>query len=148
METLYFSTHIEAPRERVWDVMLGQDTYGEWAKAFGPGSLYQGDWNEGSSILFLGPDLQMGMASRIKESRKPEFISIEHVGIVMNGAVDATSDEAKKWAPALENYTFKEVDNGTELTVSLEVIPEHKSMFEETWPEALALLKQLAESKS
>lgn len=145
METINFSTQINATREKVWDIMLGKETYGEWAKAFGPGSHYEGDWNEGSTIQFLGADSQMGMASRIKASRKPEFLSIEHIGIVMAGVVDTTSDEAKKWAPSLENYTFKEVDGGTELSVSLDVLPENKSMFEEMWPEALKLLKELAE---
>jgi uncharacterized protein YndB with AHSA1/START domain len=145
METIYFSTHIHAPREKVWDIMLSKDTYNQWAKAFDPGSQYIGDWNEGSQILFVGADSQMGMASKIKESRKPEFVSIEHVGIVKDGVVDTTSDEAKKWAPSFENYTFKEADGGTELSVSIDVMPEYKSMFEQMWPEALKLLKELAE---
>ncbi len=145
METMHFSTQINAPREKVWDIMLSKDTYEEWTKAFDPGSQYVGDWNEGSEILFLGADGQTGMASKIKESRKPEFISIEHVGIVKDGVVDTTSEEAKKWAPSFENYTFKEADGGTELSVSLDVLPEHKSMFDQSWPEALKLLKELAE---
>ena len=145
METIHFSTQINTSREKVWDIMLGKETYKEWARAFGPGSHYVGDWNEGSAIQFLGADSQMGMASRVKESRKPEFISIEHLGIVMDGVVDTNSDEAKKWAPSLENYTFKEVDGVTELSVSLDVLPENKPMFDEMWPEALKLLKELAE---
>ncbi len=68
METLHFSTQIDASREKVWDTMLGEDTYGLWAKAFGDGSHYKGDWEEGSSIHFLGADGSTGMASRIKES--------------------------------------------------------------------------------
>ncbi len=145
METIRFSTHINESREKVWDIMLGKETYVEWAKAFGPGSHYVGDWNEGSDIQFLGAGSQMGMASMIKESRKPEFVSIQHVGLVKDGVVDTASDDAKKWVPALENYTFKEVDGGTELSVSLDVIPEHKAMLEPLWLEALKLLKELAE---
>ncbi len=145
METIHFSAQIGASREKVWDTMLGKETYGQWAKAFGPGSQYKGDWEEGSEIQFLGEDGATGMASRIKESRKPEFISIEHIGIVMNGVVDSESEEAKKWAPSLENYTFEEEDGGTKLSVSIQVSPEYRSMFEETWPVALQLLKELAE---
>ena len=145
METLHFSVQIKAPREKVWDVMLDKETYGEWAKAFGEGSQYKGDWEEGSPIQFLGGDGATGMASRIQESRKPEFISIEHVGIVMNGVVDSESDEAKKWAPSLENYTFEEMNGETRLSVSIQVSSEYRSMFEETWPNALQLLKELAE---
>lgn len=146
METIYFQTHIKASPKKVWDTMLGQETYREWAKAFGEGSYYQGGWEEGSDILFLGDGGGMGMASRIKTSRKPEFISIEHVGIVKDGVVDTESADAKQWAPAYENYTFKEMDGGTELAVSIDVLSEHKSMFEEMWPEALRLLKELAEN--
>ena len=146
METLHFSAQIGASQEKVWDTMLGKDTYGKWAQAFGEGSQYKGDWEEGSDIHFLGGDGATGMASRIKESRRPEFVSIKHIGIVMNGEVDSTSDEAKKWVPALENYTLEEVDGGTKLSVSIQVSPEYKSMFEETWPEALRLLKELAEN--
>jgi len=145
METIYFSTQINASPERVWDVMLGKETYGHWAKAFGEGSYYEGNWDEGSDIKFLGEGGGMGMASRIKESRKPEFVSIEHIGIVSGGVVGTESEEAKKWAPAYENYTFVEMDGGTELSVSIDVLSEHKSMFEEMWPEALKLLKELAE---
>jgi uncharacterized protein YndB with AHSA1/START domain len=145
METIHFSTHINAPRQKVWDTMLGEGTYTQWAKAFGDGSHFVGDWNEGSNIQFLGEGGGMGMASKIKESRKPEFVSIEHIGIVMDGVVDTTSEDAKKWAPAYENYTFKEVEGGTELSVSLDILPENKAMFEEMWPQALRLLKELAE---
>ncbi len=145
METIYFSTQINASPERVWDVMLGKETYGQWAKAFGEGSNYEGNWDEGSDIKFLGAGGGMGMASIIKTSRKPEFVSIEHIGLVMDGVVDTESEEAKKWAPAFENYTFTEVDGGTQLSVSIDVLTEYKSMFEEMWPVALTLLKALAE---
>lgn len=145
METIYFSAHINAPREKLWDIMLNKGTYEEWAKAFGEGSRYEGDWNEGSEIKFLAGDSGMGMASRIKESRRPKFVSIEHMGIVKDGIIDTTSDDAKKWAPSFENYTLTEVDGGTELSVSVDVPSEYKSMFEESWPVALQLLKEMAE---
>jgi uncharacterized protein YndB with AHSA1/START domain len=145
METIHFSTHIQAPREKVWDIMLGKDTYSEWTKAFDPGSRYVGDWSEGSDMQFVGADAQSGMASKIKANRKPEFMSIEHVGVIKDGVVDTTSEEAQKWAGSHENYTFTEVDGGTELSVSIDTMPEYKAMFEQSWPEALTLLKALAE---
>src|SRR5688572_26021299 len=110
MEKLRQTIFINAPRERVWDVMLSDETYRQWTSAFNPGSYYKGDWKEGSKILFLGPNPdgsgEGGMVSRIKENRPHEFISIEHLGIVQNGVEDTESEEAKKWAPAYENYTF------------------------------------------
>ncbi len=86
-------------------------------------------------MLFLGPgeDGQKdgGMVSRIQENRKYEFVSVEHVGMVVDGVEDTTSEEVKKWTPSFENYTFTEKDGGTEVGVDMEVIgDEFKEMFE------------------
>src|SRR5688572_4275671 len=70
MQKINFSTTINAPRDVVWDTMLKDATYREWTSAFNPhGSWYEGSWEEGSTIRFLGPDENGqvgGMVSRIK----------------------------------------------------------------------------------
>ncbi len=150
MQKIHFSIQINAQKEKVWDVMLGDATYREWSESFHAGSYYKGDWSEGSKMLFLGPDEtgknEGGMVSRIKENRKYEFISIEHVGVVVDGVEDTTSEQATKWASAFENYTFTEKDGGTEVRVDVEVAnDEYKEMFEGMWPKALLKLKEIAE---
>ncbi len=146
---MHLSIEISAPREKVWHTMLDDATYREWTEAFNPGSFYKGDWSTGSKILFLGPDPQTGkeggMISRIAENRQYEFMSIEHQGIITNGIEDTTSEEAKKWASAFENYTFSDKDGGTELQIDIEILPEYKEMFEKMWSNALVKLKALAE---
>lgn len=150
MQTLHFSIIINAPREKVWDTMLDDATYRKWTTPFSPGSYYQGSWEEGSKILFLGPDHEGngegGMVSRIKENRRHEFVSIEHLGIVANGVEDTTSEEALKWAPAFENYTFTEKDGGTELSIDIDVEDSYATMFDDMWPKALQLLKEMCEA--
>lgn len=151
MEKLHASIVINAPVEKVWHTMLDDTTYREWTKAFNPGSYYQGSWDEGAEILFLGssPDGERGdeggMVSRIAKNRPYEFISIEHLGIIKNGEKDFDSDEVKKWTPAFENYTFTEKDGGTEVTVDVDVADEYLDEFNEMWPKALQVLKELAE---
>lgn len=129
--------------------MLADDTYRDWTTAFTPGSYYKGDWSEGSKILFVGPlpdgAGEMGMVSRIAESRPHERISIEHLGIYKNGIEDTESAEAKKWAPAYENYTFAEKNGGTELTVEMDIDAAEKESFGAMWDAALARLKMIAE---
>ena len=129
--------------------MLNQDTYRKWTEVFSPGSYYEGTWEEGSKILFLGPNEDgkgtSGMVSRIKENRLHEYISIEHLGIVSDGLEDTTSEVAKKWAPAFENYTFKEDDGVTTLSIDMDIEEEHKNSFEVIWPKALVILKALSE---
>ncbi len=149
MHKIHFSIHINAPREKVWNTMLGDATYREWTMPFNPGSYYVGSWDAGSEIRFLGPDPvtgeEGGMFSQIAENRLHEFVSIEHKGIITKGVVDTTSEEVKKWTPAFEKYTFTEKDGGTEVSVDIDVAEEYKDMFNDMWPKALQLLKEIAE---
>jgi hypothetical protein len=148
MEKLQFKIDINAPKEKVWDTMLEDRTYRIWTEEFTPGSHYIGSWDEGSKILFLGPanDGKLGgMVSRIKENKLHKFISIEHLGEVLDGVEDTTSDRVKIWAGALENYTFIDKGDKTELVVDLDINEEFKEMFEGMWPKALQKLKELCE---
>jgi hypothetical protein len=149
MQKLHFSIIINAPKEKVWHTMLEDKTYREWTTAFNRGSYYKGDWSKGSKILFLGPDpetgIEGGMVSRIVENKPYEYISIKHLGIVKNGVEDTTSEEAKKWAPAFENYTFREKDSATEVLVDMDIDEKEAETFNKMWPDALQRLKAIAE---
>ena len=72
-------------------------------------------------------------------------VSIEHIGIVQNGIEDTTSEAARKWVSAFENYTFKERDGATEVLVDMDTEDEYVEMFEKMWPEGLQKLKTIAE---
>lgn len=150
MKKLHYSIQINSPREKVWHAMLDDQTYRQWTRVFNEGgSYFKGDWSKGSKILFIGPDPKTGkeggMVSRIAENIPNEFISIEHIGILNEGVEDTTSEEAKKWGPAFENYTFKEQDGGTLLEIDVDTQEEYAEMFDAMWPEALAKLKEIAE---
>ena len=152
MEKLRQTIFINAPRKRVWEVMLADDTYRDWTSAFTPGSYYKGDWSEGSKILFLGPGSdgagEGGMVSRIAENRLHEFLSVEHLGIVQNGVEDTESAAAKAWAPAYENYTFADSNGGTQLSIEMDIQGEQKAAFDKMWADALARLKAIAEARA
>ncbi len=148
MDKLHFSIVIKAPKEKVWNTMLGKDSYRAWTDVFARGSHYVGDWSKGSKILFLAPGEKgrmSGMVSRINENRPYEYVSIEHVGVVQDGKEDTSSQAAKEWAETHENYTFKQIDGTTEVSVDQDTTDEYKKMFQDTWPKALQKLKELAE---
>ncbi len=144
-----YAITIDAPKEKVWQLMLDDAAYREWAGVFNPGSHFVGSWEQGSEIRFLGPDPETGklagMVSRVHEHRPAEFVSIEHLGFFADGVVDTTSDMVKQWTPSYENYTFQDANGGTELVIDIDVLEDHRSFFDETWPEALRTLKALAE---
>ncbi len=146
MNKLHFSIFINAPREKVWDVMLADVTYRDWTSVFHPGSYYQGNWDKGSKMLFLGPEengqSESGMLAEIAENRLHEFISIKHLGMIENGIEKPWGEETEGY----ENYTFVEKDGGTELLIDLSGIPnEYKEMFDDLWPKALMKLKEIVE---
>lgn len=148
METLHFTTDINAPQETVWNTMLGDDTSRAWLEVFAPDSHFVGDWSEGSKLLFLSPaetGEMEGMVCRIRESRPHEFISIEYIGVIEDGVEDTSSAEAKKWAGAGETYTFADLGSKTKVEVEMMSTEEDKEWFQTTWPKALDKLKELAE---
>lgn len=152
MKKLHFEVTIDAPAEKVWHTMLDDEPYRQWTKVFTPDGLsgyYKGNWEKGSKMLFVGQDPKTGkeggMVSVIAENKPYEFLSIKHIGIVNDGVEDTTSDEAKKWAPAYENYTLTEKDGKTEVQVDQDVDENEAEMFEKMWPKALQTLKALAE---
>lgn len=148
MQVIQFSILIHADRKKVWNAMLEDKAYREWTRAFHEGSYYEGSWKKGSEIRFLAKNDQgipEGMFSRIKDNIEYQFISIEHLGIISDGKVDTTSDEVKKWASSFENYTFTDKGGQTEVLIDIQVDENYVKMFEEMWPKALKLLKEICE---
>ena len=144
MNTQHFDIHIQAPRERVWATMLQSPTYEQWTSVFCEGSRFEGSWNAGERIRFLGPNGQ-GMVSEIAEHRPAEFVSIRHLGFIENGREDTTSDAVRAWAPCFENYTFTDEGGGTRLRVDLDAFGGYEDMMARLWPPALDQLKRLCE---
>jgi uncharacterized protein YndB with AHSA1/START domain len=150
VKKLHFSIEINAPVKKVWSTMLDDATYRQWTKAFGQEGYFKGDWNKGSKILFLSQDAETGkesgMVSEIAENRPNEFVSIKHVGVMVDGVEDTTSEEAKKWAQAFENYTFTKKDGKTTVDVDIDVADDYVAMFSDMWPKGLKELKKLTET--
>lgn len=149
MTKLNFTIDINTPKQKVWEVMLADNTYREWTVAFHEGSYFEGSWDKGSKILFLAVDdgKLSGMSSKIVENIPYEYISIEHVGEVIDGVEDTTSENAKKWAGSHENYIFSEANGVTTLKVEMDGAgdKEMTEMFKQMWPSALDKLKELCE---
>lgn len=147
MTKLTYSTTINAPKEVVWRTLLDDETYRKWTSAFQEGSYAVTDWKQGSEARFLGPD-GSGMVSRVAEHRPNEYLSLEHLGMVKEGGVeDRDSPEVKQWAGARENYTLRENGDRVTLTVDMDTAEDHTKFFQDTWPKALAALKELSESR-
>jgi uncharacterized protein YndB with AHSA1/START domain len=145
---LHFETQINAPVEKVYKTMIDKKTYSDWTKEFNGSSRYEGSWEKGSRIRFIGEEDGKvgGMVSKIKENIPNKFISIEHLGILDGDKEIMDSEEVKKWSGALENYTFVQNGKNTRLVVEMDSNEEMRSYFETTWPKALKKLKTICEN--
>jgi uncharacterized protein YndB with AHSA1/START domain len=148
-EKMHFEILIKANVQKVWDMMLTLETYKQWTSVFEPASYYEGSWEKGSKIKFLGSG-GSGMVSEIVENIPNKFISIKHLGEIQNGVEDRTSEKVLKWCPAFENYTFIVKGEETLLEIDMEMPSSEESkamkeMFEGMWPNALLKLKDICE---
>jgi uncharacterized protein YndB with AHSA1/START domain len=140
-----FTIVIAAPVAHVFDATIRPDSYMQWTAPFGEGSRFEGSWQQGQRIRFVGPD-GSGLLSEIAEHRRDEFISVRHLGLIAAGGVeDTTSESVRAWAPACENYTFERSGDGTKLIVDQDVAPDWADFITAAWPKALAKLKALCE---
>lgn len=138
---LDFFVEIRAPRARVWEQMLGDAGYRDWTAAFCEGSYYEGRWETGADIRFLGPSGE-GMRARIEAAHAPEYVSIEHLGELVGGQPKEASD----WQGVFERYRLLEQGGGTRLEIELSQVPDaYVEMMNTMWPAALQRLKQACE---
>jgi hypothetical protein len=151
MKKVHFIVKINAPVNKVYDAMLGisnKSNYEEWTALFNSTSTYEGNWNKGSKMLFVGTDEKGekgGMVSEIFDNVLNQFVSIRHYGLVKANVEITDGPEVEKWANGFENYTFAEKDGTTTVTVDLDIIEDFLDYMNETYPKALAKLKELCE---
>jgi hypothetical protein len=153
MEKLQFTIKIYAPVHKVYDLMLGisnKTTYEQWTAMFNPTSTYEGDWNKGSKMLFVGFDEQGnkgGMVSEIAENTINEYISIRHYGLVQANIEITSGPQVEKWANGFENYTFQEKNGVTDIVIELVGLTEDlQDYMNDSWPIALNKLKEICEA--
>jgi uncharacterized protein YndB with AHSA1/START domain len=137
---------VDAPRERVWDILIGDATHRQWTAEFLEGSYAETDWHEGSTVRFLGPD-RTGLLGKIVASRRPELLDVEYTGVVGGGSDDTESELARAWAGLHETYRLAETGNGTRLAISAPMADPHYDDMVVAWDRALAKVKELAEAR-
>lgn len=152
MKKIQFKKEINASAQKVYEVMLGlkdKSTYEYWTAAFNPTSTYEGSWDKGSKILFVGQDengKRGGMISEIVENHPAVFVSIRHYGFLDGDTEITTGEQVEKWAGGHENYSYHESNGITTVTVDMDAIEEYLDYFNNNYPVALDKLKEKAEA--
>lgn len=148
MEKLQFEIDINAPASKVFNAITEKKLYEQWTATFNPTSTFEGGWNKGDKILFVGVNEEGkrgGMVSRIAESIPNKQISIQHLGFVNDQEEITEGPAVAQWANAMEEYFLEEKNGTTHFRVLTDITPEYKEEFSKMWPKALAKLKEIAE---
>ena len=154
MKKIQFTITINAPANKVYTTMLGlsdKSTYEQWTALFNPTSTYEGSWEKGQKMLFVGVDEKGekgGMVSRIADHVPNQFVSIQHYWLIKGSEEITTGPEVEKWANGLENYTFEESNGVTTVTIDLDTADEFEDYMNEFYPQALNKLKEICEQWS
>lgn len=148
METLSYETVINAPLQKVWDILWGPETYDRWTQFFSPdstGSKMKTDWKVGGKTYFLNANDE-GMVSTIDSLEEPNQIVFKHLGMVSNGVEDTQSKEVMEWSGAQEKYFLTDLDGKTKLHVEVQVDKEWEEHMNTGFIKGLEVVKNLAEN--
>ncbi|SIP86219.1 Activator of Hsp90 ATPase homolog 1-like protein [Chryseobacterium sp. RU37D] len=146
METLSYEKIIDAPKQKVWDVLWGAETYGEWTKFFSPGSQMKSDWKVEGKTYFLNAEGE-GMVSTIDNIDEPNQIIFKHLGMVdKDGNEDTRSKEVMEWSGCFEKYILIDFDGKTKLHAEVQTEKSWEEQINKGFIQGLEVVKKLAEN--
>jgi len=144
MKTLEFKITINAPNEKVWEVLWEDKTYREWAAVFCEGSYAVSTWEEGDPIHFLTPE-GMGMNSVIFKKEDNEYMAFKHLSEIKDHIVLPVGEFSEGMSGGMETYRLVPIDIGTVLEVTMDTEENYIDYFEDVFPKALEKIKELSE---
>lgn len=85
------------------------------------------------------------MESKINKMSPPETMVFQHLKVIKDGEIQPSTPESKKWEGALESYNLTANNGTTTLLVKMDTAKEYEDFFNEKFPKALKIIKDIAE---
>jgi len=139
------SVSINAPKEKVWELLTTTEYTEDWYTEFCPGGVNNKvDWKQGGRAVFTD-NTGFGMIGKIKTWKPNEALVFEFDGQIKDGKEDFDSPEAKSLKGAQERYKLTEQNGQTRLDIEADMNAEYFDMMSDAWERALQKVKVLAE---
>ena len=145
METFKYQTEIDAPAEKVWDILWNEKTYPQWTHFFSPDSQMVTDWKVGGKTYFTDASKKNGMVSTIDKIEENKYLIFKHLGEITDGVEDTESEKVKVWSGSKEAYYLEENNGKTTLKVEVDSDENYKEMFDNGFTKGLQIIKELSE---
>lgn len=136
---------IQAPRLKVWEVVLNEQYTQLWYEEFSLGARADTTWEEGSKVLFT--DISGGgLIGQVLVNHPLEIVSVEYQGVVNAGFEEYDSEDAQQVKGGRETYILSGTGNLTQLSVDTDMPYELYDTMSQAWDRALRRIKDLAEN--
>lgn len=143
MKTIQKTKEINAPKEKVWNVLLEDEYNRIWMAEFMEGSHAKTDWIVGHKVRFLDND-NNGLVGRIITKQPYDVIEMEYDGEVKNGEDDFDSEMAQQMKGSRENYYLSESNGVTTLKIEVDMGDDWIDMMSAAWDKALDKIEELS----
>lgn len=143
MKTIQKTKEINAPKEKVWNVLLEDEYNRIWMAEFMEGSHAKTDWIVGHKVRFLDND-NNGLVGRILTKQPYDVIEMEYDGEVKNGEDDFDSEMAQQMKGSRENYYLSESNGVTTLKIEVDMGDDWIDMMSKAWDKALDKIEELS----
>ena len=145
MRTIKNTVFVNAPKEKVWQVLFDDQYNRSWYAEFSEGTYAETDWKTGSKVIFKDQG-ENGLIGTIVISNLYELLAIEYTGILIAGKENYDSPDALAMKGGKETYQLTEKDGGTTLMASGDMGEEYYDFMSEAWQRALKKIISIAES--
>jgi uncharacterized protein YndB with AHSA1/START domain len=146
MQTIKKTIDIQAPKEKVWHVLLDDKFSRIWYAAFSEGTYAETDWKTGSKVVFKD-NSNSGLVGRVIANQPNEVLTVEYTGVLTNGVEDYESEQAKAMKGSQEKYRLTEKSGLTHLSIESDMDDEYFDSMSAAWDKALQKVQALAEDK-
>ncbi len=146
MKTIKKAIDINAPKEKVWEVLMKDELNRIWYAEFMEGTYAETDWKVGSKAVFKD-QTNSGMINRVLVNKPNELLSMEVLGFVADGVEDYESEAVKSVQGGKETYQLTDNEGVTHLAIESGMSEEMFESMSASWEKALQKIKELAESK-
>lgn len=141
MKELQFSVVIHAPTQHVWDTMWQDENFRQWAGLIDPGTHMVGELLEGNEVQFISGN-GYGVTSLVDSVKNGEYLLLKHSADTQDAGIQ---ERDKQWTGGKEEYTLTEKGDTTILTIVFDSPVELEAIMNDSYPTAMARIKELSE---
>lgn len=139
MKLLHYQIQIDAPAEKVWEVLFTQDSNKRWPSALNENTYFEGNWEQGSTMRFLDQE-NNGMYNLVVKNSHGIELAMKHLGWILDGELSP-----QDWEDSTVSYILESNGNGTMLHAKVNSLDEFVDFFNSKYPQNFEKVKMLSE---